>query len=478
MTHGPKQHPIIVDLDGTLIKGDLLVESLCQLGSRSLPRALRLLMAHAKRPERLKDEVSKHVTIDAATLPYNEKLVTWLGERAVDGHPLYLATASHRSIAEPVADHLGLFQGVMASDAQRNLKGATKLKAIEGEIGQQSFAYIGDDRSDLAIWSAASEIGTVNLRPSVISAVNELRKPRQTFDFTQDSYRNLLAAMRPHQWVKNLLVFLPVLAAHSWGNMGLLALSLLSFVCFSMSASGIYLVNDLADIEDDRHHPKKQHRPIAAGLIRPQTALAATVVLNLASILIALAVAPSLALVVAIYIAATSIYSFYVKTKPGIDILWLASLYALRVVGGAAATGIEISSWLLSFCVFFFLSLAAAKRCSELVMYAEKGRSVSGRRGYQIGDLEVMTMIGVISAYSAVIVLMIYTQDPLIRQMYPHPDFLMISGIVLLYWLNRVWLKVRRGEMHHDPIVFALRDRKSHYALGLMFLAFAASTAS
>lgn len=477
--------PIVVDLDGTLIRTDLLVEGLCQLAGRSLPTAARLLWAHWRRPERLKAEVFRLVDIDVATLPYNEPLLDWLRGEAREGRDLYLASASPRFMVERIAAHLGIFAGAMGSDEARNLKAAAKLSAIREEVGPGPFAYVGDSAADLAIWAEASQVVTVNAGAAAsrglarLAASRDAASPHQAglaFDYPGADPRQLLKGMRPHQWVKNVLVFLPVLAGHRWGDPGVVGLSLLAFLAFSMCASAVYLINDLVDIEDDRHHRDKRRRPIASGALRPGVAVGAAAALMSAALLIALWLAPPLVLPLLAYVAATFAYSFRIKAMEGLDVIWLAGLYTVRVIGGAAATGIVTSSWLLTFCVFIFLSLACAKRCAEMMVHLASEREMSSRRGYRVSDLDVMSGIGLASGFSAVIVLMIYLQSDATLELYGRPKVLILIGVVLMYWLCRLWLKVRRNELHSDPIVFALTDRSSQAAGLLTAMAFILAT--
>ncbi|WP_168219881.1 UbiA family prenyltransferase [Pseudotabrizicola formosa] len=464
---------IVVDLDGTLIKTDMLVEGLCQLAGQSVLQALGTLLAQYRHPEQLKETVFEKVRIDPATLPYNKTLLDWLHGEAVKGRKIYLASASPLSVVRPIAEHLGLFAGVLGSTAEVNLKGAAKLAAIRHELGSRDFVYVGDSAADLPIWAGATEVGTVNARSGVQRHL--AGRPVQRFDFSQNAPRHLLKAMRPHQWVKNLLVFLPFLAAHRWGEMALIGEALLAFVAFSLCASAVYLVNDLLDIEDDRHHHKKRFRPIAAGTLAADRAAGVAAALMVASLTLTLLLVPALLVPLVIYVAATFAYSLRIKTLAGMDVVWLAGLYVIRVVGGAAATGIDISTWLLNFCILIFLSLACAKRCAELVTHLSANREMSSRRGYQVADLQVMTAIGVAAGFSAVIVLMIYLQDAATLQLYGEPRLLILVCVLLLYWQSHLWITVRRNEMHADPIVFALTERKSQIASGLMLLTFVAA---
>ncbi|QBJ22972.1 UbiA family prenyltransferase [Haematobacter massiliensis] len=476
LAHGEAQselYDIVVDLDGTLIKTDMLVEGLCQLLGHSVPQALGILVSRFRNPERLKEAVFDRVCIDPATLPYNETLLDWLHGEAAKGRHIHLASASPLSVVQPIAEHLGMFTGVLGSTAEVNLKGAAKLAAIRQALGLRDFVYVGDSTADLPIWAEAAGVGTVNAGSAVQRQL--AGRPVQQFDFAQNTPRQLLKAMRPHQWVKNVLVFLPLLAAHLWGEIALIGEASLAFVIFSLCASAVYLVNDLLDIEDDRHHHKKRFRPIAAGTLAAGWAAAVAATLMVASLALTLFLVPALLVPLLIYVAATFAYSLRIKALAGMDVVWLAGLYAIRVIGGAVVTGIVISTWLLNFCILIFLSLACAKRCAELVTHLADNREMSSRRGYQVADLQVITAIGVAAGFSAVIVLMIYLQDAATLQLYSEPRLLLLVCVLLLYWQSHLWITVRRNEMHSDPIVFALTERKSQIVGGLMLLSFVAS---
>lgn len=464
---------IVVDLDGTLIRSDLLVEGLCQIAGQSLPRALALLLRGLPHRDRLKAQVAARVAIDPATLPYNRALLDWLRLRAGQGAELCLASGAAEDQVAAVAAHLGCFTSVLGSGPGRNLKGAAKLQALRARFGARPFTYIGDSAADLALWEAAARIGTVNLSPSV-----ERRLPRPAalrFDVAQGRASDLLAGMRPQQWVKNLLIFLPVLAAHRWADPGAVLPAMLAFVAFSLCASAVYLINDLLDIEDDRHHPSKCRRPIAAGRLHPRAGAIAALGLLIASAEITWFGKPVLFLPLGAYIAATFAYSFRIKAMVGVDVIWLAGLYTIRVLAGALASGLATSTWLLGFCLFLFLSLACAKRCAELVMQFSSPGAVISRRGYQPGDLEIMSMIGVANGFSAVIVLTLYLQDEATRRLYAQPNLLLLVCVLLAYWLIHLWITVRRNEMPGDPIVFALSERRSQLVGVFMMLAFLAA---
>jgi 4-hydroxybenzoate polyprenyltransferase len=284
-----------------------------------------------------------------------------------------------------------------------------------------------------------------------------------------------LRALRAHQWLKNLLLFVPLFAAFSFLDLAKLGHLALAFVAFSLAASATYVVNDLWDLESDRAHPRKKLRPFAsAQLPILQGLLVAGAALTVALVLAAL-VSKGFLLVLLLYLLLTSAYSWVLKEYMLVDVLMLSLLYTLRIHAGAVATGITASSWLLAFSVFVFLSLALIKRCSELVLLHQDGRTVTRGRDYRVDDLVVLWPLGVGAALSAVVVLGLFISAPETQARYHTPDLLWLAAFGMIYWLGRLWIKTSRGEMHDDPVVYAIRDGGSRTAiLAIVALALAA----
>jgi 4-hydroxybenzoate polyprenyltransferase len=285
-----------------------------------------------------------------------------------------------------------------------------------------------------------------------------------------------LTALRPHQWVKNVLVFVPMLAAHQLTFPAFLQ-SFFAFIAFSLVASSVYVVNDLLDLAADRAHPRKRLRPFASGAISTAQGSWMAVILLLVGTLVALFLGPAFALVLLAYYLITTAYSLYLKRKVLIDIALLAGLYTMRLVAGAAATSIELSMWLLAFSIFLFFSLAAVKRQAELIDLAERGHLSAEGRGYQVGDLPVIAMMAISSGYVAVLVMALYLNSPAVMELYSFPQALWGICFILLYWISRMVMMTHRGYMHDDPVVFAARDRVSQICILLIIgFAFAGST--
>ena len=460
--------PLAVDLDGTLIRCDVFTEHIVRLGFEQpwrLPQLAAWLMrgrAHAK--ARLAEMFPLH----AAALPYDERVVAWLREEKAQGRTIALATASDRRAATAVAEHLGCFDAVFASDGQTNLKSRRKAEALTSAY-PQGYAYAGNERADLKVWRAASQAVVVNARDGLAREAASRFTVERTFEPTHGVLRGLLKAMRPQQWAKNLLVFLPMLVGQGWFDANAWRHALLAFVGLSFVASGLYLVNDLADISADRQHPRKRLRPFASGAASPVLGIFVSIALLVGGF--ALGAAGGALLPLSIYAAAAALYTFVVKRITLVDVFTLAGLYTLRIVLGGVATGFPASDWLLAFSGFFFLSLALVKRAAEVDVM----RTDLIGRGYRAGDGAMLKRIGVGAGMISALVLALYLRDPAKAVHYAAPAFLWALPASVVFWLSRVWIKLERGEMHDDPLAFALKDPMSWAVGAFAAVAFAAA---
>ena len=467
--------PLVVDLDGTLIKTDLLFETANNLATRQPFQLLCLPGWLLGGKSFLKSRLAETSTVDPASLPYNESLVAWLREQKTQGRRLVLATASHRSLAESVAEHLALFDDVMATEGETNLKAHHKRDELVRRFGERGFDYVGNDSADLAVWPAAERAHVVSSSPSLIAKARAIGNVGHVFgDGRTSALRAFVKALRPHQWMKNLLVFVPLLASHQYSNEASLLQALLAFFVFSLTASSVYLLNDLVDVADDRHHPRKRRRPFASGDLSLLYGWMAWPLLAIVAFAIAGVFLPPLfSGVLGTYFLLTLAYSFRLKQSAVIDVLTLAGLYTLRIIAGAAAIGVPLSFWLLTFSMFIFLSLALIKRFSEIKVARDNGKEGQIRgRGYMQEDLEVVSSMGSAAGYLAVLVLALYIQDTHTAQLYATPKFIWLACPLLLFWISRAWLIAHRGQMHDDPIVFALKDRVSLVVAGCFIAVF------
>jgi 4-hydroxybenzoate polyprenyltransferase len=466
VTASTKVVPLCVDLDGTLVKSDTFLDSLCIL-LRSHPRSLLQIpqwLIGGK--ARVKAEVALLAPLDAAHLPYNQAILHFLTEQHQLGRSIFLATGADISLADRVASHLGLFSGVLASDGAKgspngpvNLTGRHKLAALQQRF--PVFDYIGNARPDLPALSHSRRAYIAN--PTLGLRMALKARNLQTFHCFRDRrplLPTVLKAIRTHQWAKNVLLFLPLLLSHKVSFQTMIP-AVAAFFCFSFIASANYLVNDLLDIESDRRHLKKRFRPFAAGDLSVAVGLAMAALLVGASCALLPRLPATFGLWLLVYAVTTSAYSFYLKRVPLVDVLVLSGLYTLRMLAGGAATGTPISPWLSSLAVFLFLSLAMVKRFSELANLRERGVANSHGRGYLVTDLEQIRAFGTASAYAAVVVFSLYISRPDVYALYRHPGRLWLIVPLMLYWLNRVWLLASRGELDEDPVVFAIRDSVS-----------------
>lgn len=457
--------PLVVDLDGTLIKSDLLYESANTFIVKRPLECLRILIWLIKEGKGgLKTRLAGEGNIDAALLPYNQALITWLREQRMKGRIIVLATASARVLAKAVAERLDLFDDVVGTEGSINLKSEHKRDLLLKRYGLRGFDYVGNDLADIPIFKVARNAFLVSSSQSMIGKVDSLGNLEGVFDpCRRNIFKAWLMALRPHQWVKNVLTFLPLLAAHRFHDASSLLMGLLAFLVFGLTASSVYLLNDLVDVIDDRQHKRKNRRPFAAGDLSLASGWIAWPLLVMMAYAIAWFLLPLLFIaILTIYFALTLAYSLKIKQIVVVDVITLAGLYTLRIIAGAAATNTSPSFWLLVFSMFLFLSLAFIKRFSEIKADAitNQNRQIPGR-GYVYTDLEIVSTMGVTAGYIAVLVLAFYVQDPHTAQLYRSPKLIWFACPLLLLWISRVWLISNRGQMHDDPIIFALKDAMS-----------------
>jgi 4-hydroxybenzoate polyprenyltransferase len=470
-----RRRPLCVDCDGSLIRTDLLHEAVFALLKARWFLLFLLPWWLLKGRAHLKAQLAQRVRIDAATLPYNEPLVAWLREERARGRTLVLATAADRRLADGVAAHLDLFDEVLASERGINLAGAQKASALARRFGEQGFDYVGNSRADMAVWrhaGGAIVVGAPAGAGTLAAAAGGVTELLRVFDGGAQRLSARLAeylrAMRLHQWLKNLLVLLPALAAHRIGEAQALSASLLALFAFGLAASGVYVLNDLLDLPSDRQHARKRHRPFASGRVPVAHGALMVPLLLAAAAAVAWALPPLFQATLALYLVVTTAYSVGLKNHPVIDVIVLASLYTLRVLAGSAATGIHPSFWLLAFSLFLFLSLALVKRHAELAAVLKQDGQRAAGRGYEVADLALLMAVGVSSAMASVLVLALYVHNPETAQLYREPMLLWLIVPLLLYWVMRLWMLTHRGAMHDDPVVFAARDSQSLAVLALV----------
>ena len=456
---------LVVDLDGTLTPTDTLFESVVRVAKRRPGQLLYLAGGMIASRARFKERVAEQGLFSPDLVPWRQDILDWLRSEKQGGRRIVLATASHHLVADAVAKHLGLFDEVIATAGDCNLKGEAKLEAIRERVGGD-FTYMGDSSADIPVWNGATA-AIIAANPGRFDSVVKVPVERH---FPIDSGRASawLKAMRPHQWVKNTLIFVPLLTAFAFADPARVVSALLAFLAFSLAASATYLLNDIWDLESDRIHPRKRLRPFASGTLPIHHGIGAALLLFLAGMGVATLVSPKFVLMVLGYAALTTAYSWTIKRYIVLDAVTLAVLYTWRVLAGSIATGVMVSTWLLAFSIFIFFSLALVKRCSELVALQAAGRDASHGRDYAVHDLVVLWPLGVGASLSAVVILGLYIGSPEAAGQYASREILWLLGLALLYWISRMWIKTARGEMHDDPIVFALKNRGSRMAIMAM----------
>jgi 4-hydroxybenzoate polyprenyltransferase/phosphoserine phosphatase len=454
---------LCVDLDGSLIATDTLWESILLLIKNDPKSIIRMPLWLFKGKAFFKDQIAHRVSPNPKCLPYREEVLQFIKQEKAVGRKIVLATAANRRIAEDVASHLGLFSTVLASDKETNLSGKRKLKMIKEQAGGKEFDYVGDSSVDLKIWESANKAILVKPSTRLLKKANRTAKVDRIFQFNDGKYRQLFKAIRAHQWVKNLLLFVPLIVGHKITDIKVVIETLYAFMAFSLCASSVYIINDLLDLESDRQHPQKRNRPFASGKLKIQTGILLIPLLMFTSFAIStFLLTPLFSLMLVLYLIATTAYSLHLKRVVILDVLVLAGLYAFRVLAGGVASNITVSPWLLAFSVFLFLSLAFVKRYAELRIIQTRNLEVNPNRGYMIRDAEILRSMGSTSGYLSVLVLVLYINSNDVVLLYKQPTVLWLVGICLLYWITRIWLIADRGEMEDDPIAYTIKNRTSY----------------
>ncbi len=454
--------PLCVDLDGTLVRSDLLFEGLARLAKEGSGPLFMASLWLSKGKAGFKRELAKKVALEPSTLPYDLRLLEFLRKEKDKGRRLVLATASDRIWAERIAEHLEIFDEVIGSDGTTNLGGEAKARALVARFGDRGFDYAGNGAVDRPVWRKARRAIAVNARPGIAKGLRRDGNLAELFPPSPLTLKTIVKAIRARQWVKNLLVFIPIITAHKLQDAGILAAGALAFVAISLCASSIYLLNDLFDLDSDRRHPEKWRRPLASGNLAIPVALALSLLLILAGFAVSLRLPADAVKLIGVYLVATTAYSLFLKRLVLVDVFALSLLYTLRVLLGGAATGLLLSPWFLAFSVFTFLSLAFCKRASELVRLKKSEMMETPGRAYFTWDHLTVQSCGITSGYLAAIVLALYLQSETVRRLYASPAWLWLIVPVFLYWISRIWVLVNRGEMDEDPVLFATKDRVTY----------------
>jgi 4-hydroxybenzoate polyprenyltransferase len=443
---------VYVALDRTLIRGDLLFENIADILRRSPLKLLLALFWLMRGKTYFRARIAETSRLNVRALPFRGNVVDLLKGLHDRGDRLVLATSAHGTAATAIAEHIGVFSDVLTDP---------DVRAIVAHADGIPFTYVGCDRADLAVWRASSSGIVVSAPGSVAAQARKLTHVEQELDEPVDRLRAMLKAMRPHQWLKNVLVFVPLLAAHLIGDVQELLRVTFAFVAFCLIASSIYLFNDLLDLSSDRAHPRKKQRPLASGALPISQGLLLAPLLLGTGLAIGALLGWEVLGVLAGYATLSTVYSAYLKTFVLIDVITLAMLYTVRIFAGGAAAEVELSFWILAFSMCLFFSLAMIKRVAELMTMAKLRREHAHGRDYSFGDIAIIQPMGLAAGFGAVLVFALYVNSDGVAAAYSHPRALWLLCVTMLYWIARMWVKTGRGEMDDDPLVYAARDRAS-----------------
>ncbi len=459
---------LCVDLDGTLVKIDTMQEAAFGAAVADWLVIFRIPAWLFIGKARLKQELARRWQFEPAHLPYNEALLDYLRTERARGRPIVLATAAPQEVAGRIAAHLGLFDQVIASDGVTNLRGRVKAEVLCRSFGAKRFIYAGNDSTDHAVWRESAGAVIVNARRGVRRTAQARYPVVAIIDSGTSRIRAAVKALRPYQWVKNLLTFVPLLASGALADRTAWTATIAIFAAFCALASAVYILNDITDLAADRAHPRKSRRPFASGALTIGEGLA--MVPGLALIGLALGWYSGALPALILYVAMSLSYNFKLKEMPLIDVFVLGGLYTLRLFGGGEASGHQVSLWLLGFSSFLFLSLALIKRVSELHRLPPDRGGELARRGYLREDITILQMMGTAASFTSALVLSLYVQSDTASHAYAQPSLLWGVVPLMLFWQCRLWLSTARGYMQDDPIVYAARDWVSWVVLLCLIL--------
>jgi len=460
-----------VDLDGTLVATDTMAEGFMGLLKSRPWKLFGALAALSTGRPKLKRYLAENAAVDPAALPYRDEVLDEISEARAAGRRVLLVTASDQATADVVSEHLGLFDEAIGSDGHSNLKAHRKAEYLTGRFGAGGFQYLGDSSADLPVWKAANEASMVCPSPRTRRAAEQMVQSATVLVQRPAKLRAAVKELRPHQWAKNILLFVPLYFSHQYNNLNLVLTAVMAFISFSFCASSIYVLNDLVDLPADRQHRSKRNRPLAAGTLSiPEGVALSLGALALSIALAAVFVNPKFVLVLLGYVALTTAYSFVLKQQMIIDVLALASLFTYRVFAGGAAVDVKLSPWLLAFSIFFFTSLAFVKRYSELIQVQDEVDASLKGRNYVQADIPIITSAGPSAGLLAVLVFALYINSPAMFVYYSVPEILWGICLILVYWIMRIWFLAGRNQMHDDPVLFALKDKIS-LAAGALVIA-------
>lgn len=467
--------PLVVDLDETLLQTDTLIESVAAGLARQPRGTLYAVGALVGGRAALKSALAEAVSLDVDTLPENADLVKYLRVQAAQGREIHLVSAADERVVQAVAERFGFFASAYGSSRQRNLKGKNKASFL-AERFPEGFVYAGDSKADIAVWRVARGALLVGVSEATAKAAQRLCPVERSFPGKGGSLKDWRKQFRLHQWAKNGLLFAAIFLGGVYLDPESWARTILGFLFFSLMASATYVVNDLFDLEADRRHPTKRHRPLASGRIRIIQAAPAALFAGLVSIFGMAALGVGALLTLLFYTAITLAYSFYLKRIPMLDVGVLALLFTTRIVLGAHLAHVALSEWLLVFSMFFFLSLSIAKRYVEVARRAKVINGGIPGRGYETGDVAMLLSFGVGTSVAALLTMCVYLLEAAYPSgVYGAPEFLWLTVIAIALWCMRIWLLAHREKLDDDPVAFAVKDRLSYGVGALAVVGFTAA---
>jgi 4-hydroxybenzoate polyprenyltransferase len=465
--HDPRRTPIplYVDLDNTLIGTDILWEQLIRLVFHKPFLMPWMIFEGFKGKARLKEYLSDHIELPIEHLPWSKSVIEHLQSHKNKGGLVILATATHQKMASKISDYLGIFDAVLSTNANANLKGTLKARAIADlntSLNEKHYAYLGDSLDDIPIWKNAAEAWIVSVDPSTVAqCMKAITRLKMLEPSKKNHFSSWIKLMRVQQWAKNILLFFPLILAHKLSNLELLITTFAAAVSFCFGASGVYLLNDCSDVFKDRAHPLKKHRPLASGAVPLWQGLSASLALTVLAFAVAiLCVGKVFALLLLLYFFINFLYTYWIKSVAILDVVILSLFYSFRIFAGGVASSVEVSKWLLALSLFFFLSLAFGKRYQEIFLLESVGRKERSR-GYLPSDQPVISICGLSAGFVSVMVLVLYISSPEVLKLYRMPDLLWLLAPMGIYWIARFWMLTTRGLLHDDPVLFALKDRVS-----------------
>jgi 4-hydroxybenzoate polyprenyltransferase/phosphoserine phosphatase len=464
-----KKYPLVVDLDGTLISTDILMEQTFKLIKDKPFYFFFVIFWLFKSYAYLKNEVSKRVVLNISLLPFKFNVLNYVKEQKKTGRTIILATAAQFEVAQSIASYLNLFDEVLATTPDLNLRGNNKRKVLNEKFGEKGYDYVGDAYIDLNVWKSARKAILIEPTKDLVARAQKISEIEKIFYPSNNKFRTLIKSIRISQWVKNLLLFVPILLSHTLNPSGYL-ITLFGFVLFNFLSSAVYLLNDLNDLESDREHPLKKKRPLASGEMHLSTGLYLSIFLIILSFaLSSLLLNYQFTLILLAYLFSNILYTLSLKTKPIIDIITLSILYTLRLIAGGILSDVVLSDWFISFSIFFFTSLAVLKRYTELKLFSTASLNLSNKRGYTFEDINFLLFSGLSLSFISTLIFLLYTQSEKVYKMYSNPKYLIFIAPILLFFNMRTWYKATKITNTDNPIEIILKD-KINYILFLLTL--------